>query len=73
MSSAKKHSDSFAVIGAGMSGVLAGIKLKEAGHPFTIFEKADRVGGTWRENTYPGIACDVPSHIYSYSFELNPD
>ena len=51
MSSAKQHSDSFAVIGAGMSGILAGIKLKEAGHPFTIFEKADRVGGTWRENT----------------------
>ena len=51
MSSAKQQTDSFAVIGAGMSGVLAGIKLKEAGHPFTIFEKADRVGGTWRENT----------------------
>ena len=63
----------FAVIGAGMSGILAGIKLKEAGYPVQIFEKADRVGGTWRENTYPGIACDVPSHIYSYSFELNPD
>ena len=53
MSSAKQQTDSFAVIGAGMSGVLAGIKLKQAGHPFTIFEKADRVGGTWRENTYP--------------------
>ena len=63
----------FAVIGAGMSGILAGIKLKQAGYKFQIFEKADRVGGTWRENTYPGIACDVPSHIYSYSFELNPD
>lgn len=56
-----------------MSGILAGIKLAEAGLPFTIFEKADRVGGTWRDNTYPGIACDVPSHIYSYSFDLNPD
>ena len=63
----------FAVIGAGMSGILAGIKLKQAGYKFQIFEKADRVGGTWRENTYPGIACDVPSHIYSYSFELNPE
>ena len=51
MSSAKQQTDSFAVIGAGMSGVLAGIKLKQAGHPFTIFEKADRVGGTWREKT----------------------
>ena len=56
-----------------MSGILAGVKLKEAGFPFSIFEKADKVGGTWRENTYPGIACDVPSHIYSYSFELNPE
>ncbi len=63
----------FAIIGAGMSGILAAIKLQEAGLDFTIFEKADKVGGTWRENTYPGIACDVPSHIYSYSFELNPD
>jgi cation diffusion facilitator CzcD-associated flavoprotein CzcO len=63
----------FAIIGAGMSGILAAIKVREAGHDFTVFEKADRVGGTWRENTYPGIACDVPSHLYSYSFELNPD
>lgn len=63
----------FAIIGAGMSGILAGIKLQEAGLNFTIYEKADAIGGTWRENTYPGIACDVPSHIYSYSFALNPD
>jgi cation diffusion facilitator CzcD-associated flavoprotein CzcO len=63
----------FAIIGAGMSGILAAIKLKEAGLDFSVFEKAEKVGGTWRENTYPGIACDVPSHLYSYSFELNPD
>jgi cation diffusion facilitator CzcD-associated flavoprotein CzcO len=63
----------FAIIGAGMSGILAAIKLKEAGLDFMVFEKAEKVGGTWRENTYPGIACDVPSHLYSYSFELNPD
>lgn len=57
-----------------MSGILSAIKLKEAGlDDFVIYEKADRLGGTWRENTYPGIACDVPSHFYSYSFALNPD
>ncbi len=61
------------VIGAGMSGILAAIKLKEAGIDFSIVEKADRLGGTWRENTYAGIACDVPSHFYSYSFALNPE
>jgi cation diffusion facilitator CzcD-associated flavoprotein CzcO len=57
-----------------MAGILAAIKLTEAGlDDFTIYEKADRVGGTWRENTYPGISCDVPSHLYSYSFELTPE
>lgn len=62
------------VIGAGMSGILAAIKLREAGlDDFAVYEKADRLGGTWRENTYPGIACDVPSHFYSYSFALNPE
>ena len=62
------------IIGAGMSGILAAIKLEEAGYrDFTLYEKADRLGGTWRENTYPGIACDVPSHLYSYSFAPNPD
>ncbi len=64
----------FAIIGAGMAGILAAIKLTEAGYTeFTVFEKADRPGGTWRENTYPGISCDVPSHLYSYSFALTPD
>ncbi|MGH0033944.1 MAG: flavin-containing monooxygenase [Myxococcota bacterium] len=64
----------FVIIGAGMSGILSAIKLEEAGfRDFEIYEKADRLGGTWRENTYPGIACDVPSHFYSYSFALNPD
>jgi cation diffusion facilitator CzcD-associated flavoprotein CzcO len=61
------------VIGAGMAGLLAGIKLKAEGVDFTIYEKADRLGGTWRENTYPGLTCDVPSHHYTYSFERNPD
>jgi cation diffusion facilitator CzcD-associated flavoprotein CzcO len=64
----------FIIIGAGMSGILSAIKLQEAGlDDFAIYEKADRLGGTWRENTYPGIACDVPSHLYSYSFAPNPD
>ena len=61
------------VIGAGMAGILAGIKLREAGHRnFVIYEKAAQLGGTWRENTYPGIACDVPAHLYTYTFEPNP-
>jgi cation diffusion facilitator CzcD-associated flavoprotein CzcO len=64
----------FAVIGGGMAGILAAIKLHEAGYTdITVYEKADRLGGTWRENTYPGVACDVPSHLYSYSFAPNPE
>ena len=63
-----------AVLGAGLSGMCMGIKLIENGFTnFTIYEKADTVGGTWRENTYPGVACDVPSHLYSYSFARNPN
>ena len=62
------------VIGAGMAGILAGIKLREAGYKnICIYEKANDVGGTWRENTYPGLHCDVPAHHYTYSFERNPD
>src|SRR3954453_7994036 len=61
------------VIGAGFSGLAAGIGLRDAGiTDFVILEKATKVGGTWRENTYPGAACDVPSHLYSYSFAPNP-
>lgn len=64
---------SFAIIGAGMAGMLAAIKLRKSGYKnVTIFEKADDVGGTWRENTYPGLTCDVPSHSYTYSFSPNP-
>src|SRR5262245_44457180 len=64
----------FAVIGAGMAGILAACKLREAGYDdVVVYEKADRLGGTWRENTYPGLSCDVPSHFYSYSFALNPE
>lgn len=57
------------IIGAGISGIAAAIKLNKVGyHNYKILEKADRVGGTWRENTYPGCGCDVPSALYSYSF-----
>ena len=63
-----------AVVGAGASGILACIKLREAGvNDVVIFEKASDLGGTWRDNIYPGIACDVPSHLYRYSFEPNPE
>ncbi len=63
---------SVAIIGAGAGGLALGAKLKRAGYEFTIYEKSDGVGGTWRFNTYPGAACDVPSHLYSFSFALNP-
>ncbi|WP_268934752.1 flavin-containing monooxygenase [Sphingobium sp. CAP-1] len=58
-----------AIIGAGMAGLLAAIKLKQAGADFQVYEKADRLGGTWRDNRYPGLTCDVPAHAYTYSFE----
>jgi cation diffusion facilitator CzcD-associated flavoprotein CzcO len=62
-----------AIIGAGMSGMLMAIKLLNAGiKDFHIYDKAAEIGGTWRVNTYPGIACDVASHYYTYSFEPNP-
>ncbi|GAA2991855.1 NAD(P)/FAD-dependent oxidoreductase [Streptosporangium longisporum] len=61
------------IIGSGFAGLGMAIKLKEAGyHDFVILEKAAELGGTWRDNTYPGCACDVPSHMYSFSYELNP-
>lgn len=59
-----------AIIGTGFGGIGAAIALQRAGiESFTIFDKADGVGGTWRDNTYPGAACDIPSHFYSFSFE----
>ncbi len=61
------------VVGAGMSGLLAGIRLKQAGIDFTIVEKDADVGGTWLENVYPGCRVDNPNHMYSYSFEPNHD
>lgn len=62
------------IIGAGFAGIGAAIKLKEAGiKSIVVFERAASVGGTWRDNIYPGCGCDVPSHLYSYSFEKNPN
>ena len=61
------------VIGAGYSGLAMSIKLKEAGIPFTVIEKNDDVGGTWYENSYPGVAVDTPNHFYSYSFRTSSD
>ena len=63
-----------AILGAGVSGICMAIKLKQSGmSSFKIFEKSSKLGGTWFDNTYPGCACDVPSHFYSYSFELKND
>jgi cation diffusion facilitator CzcD-associated flavoprotein CzcO len=63
-----------AIVGAGFSGLGAAIELKRAGvHDLVLLDRGDTVGGTWRDNTYPGAACDVPSHVYSFSFAPNPD
>jgi cation diffusion facilitator CzcD-associated flavoprotein CzcO len=62
------------VIGAGMTGILATIRLRRAGiTDITVLEKAGNIGGTWRENTYPNVACDIPAHMYTYSFRPNPE
>lgn len=63
---------SVAIIGAGFSGMAAAIQLIAAGHDVTIYERSHDVGGVWRENTYPGAACDVPSAYYCFSFDPNP-
>ena len=63
-----------AIVGAGPGGLGLAIALAESGRrDFVLLEATDGVGGTWRVNTYPGAACDVPSHLYSYSFALKPD
>ncbi len=62
------------IIGAGFAGICAGIQLKKAGFDnFIILERGSHLGGTWRDNNYPGAACDVESHLYSFSFEQNPN
>ncbi|GAA2456605.1 NAD(P)/FAD-dependent oxidoreductase [Streptomyces macrosporus] len=63
-----------AVIGSGFGGLGAAVRLRRAGiTDFVVLERRDSVGGTWRDNSYPGCACDVPSHLYSFSFAPNPD
>ena len=62
-----------AIIGAGLGGICAAIRLEQAGIPYTVFEKNDDVGGTWFENTYPDLRVDVPNHFYSFSFAPNPE
>jgi cation diffusion facilitator CzcD-associated flavoprotein CzcO len=67
------RSRSVAVVGGGFGGVGAAVMLMRAGyHDVTVFERGERIGGVWNHNTYPGAACDVPSHFYEFSFDLNP-
>src|SRR5436305_627633 len=62
------------IIGSGFAGLGTAIRLLQDGRDdFLVVERGSEVGGTWRDNTYPGAACDVPSHLYSYSFALNPN
>jgi cation diffusion facilitator CzcD-associated flavoprotein CzcO len=64
---------SVAVVGGGFGGIGAAAMLRRAGYDdVTVFERAERVGGVWHHNTYPGIACDIPSHLYEFSFAPNP-
>ena len=68
------HDIDVAIVGSGFSGLGMAIRLKQAGmNDFVVLERAGEVGGTWQANTYPGCACDVPSHLYSFSFAPNPD
>ncbi|MFI0453441.1 flavin-containing monooxygenase [Actinomadura sp. 6N118] len=70
----RRRDVSVAIVGSGFSGIGLAIRLKQAGFTdLTIFEKAEDLGGVWRDNTYPGAACDAPSHLYSYSFEPKHD
>ena len=67
-----EHVD-IAIIGSGFAGIGAAIRLQQAGfEDYVVLERADDVGGTWRDNSYPGCACDVPSHLYSFSFAPEP-
>src|SRR5688572_31384112 len=68
-----RRSRSIAVVGGGFGGVGAAVMLRRAGYDdVTVFERGERIGGVWHHNTYPGAACDVPSHLYEFSFDPNP-
>lgn len=68
------NTNEITIIGSGFSGLGLAIKLKQNGFKnFKVLERANEVGGTWRDNTYPGVACDIPSHLYSFSFIKNPN
>ena len=73
-SHAEEIKDDVLIVGGGFSGLCMAIKLLEAGQKsFLVIEKSDDIGGTWHDNRYPGCACDIPSHLYSFSFEPSPD
>src|SRR5918999_4009456 len=70
---AMTHAHDIAIVGSGFTGLGMAIRLKQTGmNDFVVLERADAVGATWQANTYPGCACDVPSHLYSFSFAPNP-
>ena len=70
----EQHHSEIAILGAGFAGICMAIRLRQQGHrDVVLYEKAASLGGTWRDNTYPGCGCDVPSHLYSLSFARNPD
>ena len=71
---ATSQSRRFVIIGAGFSGIGMAIRLRQSGiDDFVVLERAGAAGGTWRDNSYPGCACDVQSSLYSFSFAPNPD
>jgi cation diffusion facilitator CzcD-associated flavoprotein CzcO len=72
MTSTGSEHHEVAIIGCGFSGLGLAIRLQQEGADYIVLERRDRIGGTWHDNDYPGCCCDIPSHVYSYSFELNP-
>src|SRR5262245_40264562 len=72
-SSRRRRHVAVLIVGSGFAGLGAAVRLlKEGRDDFLVIERGSEVGGTWRDNAYPGATCDVPSHLYSYSFALNP-